>query len=40
MTTLTTDFLTTTERSALMRRVRSTKTHPERKLSAALNARG
>jgi DNA (cytosine-5)-methyltransferase 1 len=40
MTTATTDFLTDTERSALMRRVRSTGTGPELALTAALKERG
>lgn len=40
MTTVATDFLTTTERSALMRRVRSTGTRPEIELAAALKSRG
>lgn len=40
MTTVATDFLTTTERSALMRRVRSTGTRPELELAAALKSRG
>ena len=40
MTTVTTDFLTTTQRSALMRRVRSTGTRPELALATALKARG
>ncbi|HXE52705.1 MAG TPA: DNA mismatch endonuclease Vsr [Tepidisphaeraceae bacterium] len=40
MTTVTADFLTTTERSALMRRVRSTGTGPELALAAALKERG
>lgn len=40
MTTVATDFLTTTERSALMRRVKSTGTRPELELAAALKSRG
>ncbi len=40
MTTVTADFLTTAQRSALMRRVRSTGTQPELALAAALKARG
>lgn len=40
MTTVTSDFLTTTQRSDLMRRVRSTETHPELVLTAALTEQG
>ena len=40
MTSVTADFLTTTQRSGLMRRVRSTGTQPELALAATLKSRG